>query len=247
MLMREWGSPELERFVEALIDQSLEASLGSLVKGIVHNFNGTLQVLSMKLELLQTMLRKEGIPPSSSTWTKTEECLAQLDRLQKMVEMLSQKASVEETEEMVPIRLNELLEEELSFLNHDLFFKHQVELQTSFASTLPPLKGRPLEIRLGLGNLIRNGIEAMEGSSVKKLTVATESRDHDLWVTIEDTGCGITKEIEPSLFTPFFTTKGGRHKGLGLFIARKVLTPYGASFHYRSGGGTTVFSVRLSL
>jgi C4-dicarboxylate-specific signal transduction histidine kinase len=60
---------------------------------------------------------------------------------------------------------------------------------------------------------------------------------------IRDTGCGISEEIKPDLFKPFCTSKGGKHPGLGLFISRELLTPYGASFSYSSGAGETTFSV----
>lgn len=238
---------QVEKAFQALVDQSREASLGSLANGIIHNFNGMLQILSMKLELLQSALRKENLSPSSSAWAKTEECFAQLEKLQRMIEVLSARVSSADGEQPTSVQLNKLLEEELSFLNHDLFFKHQVQLETSFSSSLPSLQGNPFDFRLGLGNLIRNGIEAMKESRLKELSVETESRDRQLRVTVRDTGCGIPKEIEPSLFQPFVTTKGGRHKGLGLFLARRVLSPYGASFRFRSGGGTTVFSVIFPL
>ncbi len=56
--MEETLSREMEKLLEALVDQSREASLGLLASGIIHNLNGTLQILSMKLELLQGALRK---------------------------------------------------------------------------------------------------------------------------------------------------------------------------------------------
>jgi signal transduction histidine kinase len=62
---------------------------------------------------------------------------------------------------------------------------------------------------------------------------------------IKDTGCGISEEIKPDLFKPFCTSKGGKHHGLGLFISRELLTPYGASFSFFSRAGETTFSVRF--
>jgi signal transduction histidine kinase len=42
-------------------------------------------------------------------------------------------------------------------------------------------------------------------------------------VQVTDNGPGVTKEIRPRLFTPFFTTKpAGQGKGLGLFISRDI-------------------------
>ena len=66
-------------------------------------------------------------------------------------------------------------------------------------------------------------------------------------VTIRDTGCGIPQEVKPSLFKPFCGNKGGRHSGVGLYIARELLTRYGASFQYSSQKGETIFEVSFPI
>ncbi|NWF57543.1 MAG: sensor histidine kinase, partial [Syntrophaceae bacterium] len=92
-------------------------------------------------------------------------------------------------------------------------------------------------------NLIQNSLEAMEGSPRKELILRTRAQGTQVQVIIQDTGCGISDEVKPHLFEPFFTTKGGNRAGLGLFVARILLAPYGASFGYSSREAETIFEV----
>ena len=76
-----------------------------------------------------------------------------------------------------------------------------------------------------------------------ELTVKTQVKGDRVLVAIKDTGCGISEEIKPRLFKAFSGSKGGRHQGVGLYIAHKLLTPYGGSFQYSSRKGETTFEV----
>ncbi|MGZ8998485.1 MAG: PAS domain-containing sensor histidine kinase [Allosphingosinicella sp.] len=72
-------------------------------------------------------------------------------------------------------------------------------------------------------NLIRNAIEAMSGSPVRRIGISS-CRDHDgqIRITVEDSGPGLSPEIAKCLFEPFKTTKpGGR--GLGLSICHAIV------------------------
>jgi len=238
---------EPEKLLSAFIDRYRYSTLGTFVKGIIHNLNGSIQILSMQMELLQRMLIKEGkrIPPGIQD--QVEQCLEQIDNFKTMVEGLIQKGVHEDQDTPQMIQLNDLLEEELSLLKHNLFFKHQVRSQKLFSDPLPPLKGYHVDFSQGFFNLIQNAIEAMENSSRKELTLITEKKDDQIKVVIKDTGCGFSADMKPNLFKPFFTNKGGKHQGLGLFISREILRPYGASFVYSSQQGETIFEVSFPL
>jgi signal transduction histidine kinase len=71
--------------------------------------------------------------------------------------------------------LNQILEEELTLLHHNLFFKHQIKVKKSFAGSLPKFKGYDPDIRRGLLNLIQNAVESMETSAGKELEIKTVS------------------------------------------------------------------------
>jgi len=236
---------QTEKLFSAFLDRYRNSTLGSLVKGIIHNLNGSLQVLSVQLELLQGTLLKEGDKISPSLNVKTGQCLEQLDKMRAILETLMGKGTHDDQEGPQAIYLNDLLEEELALQHHNLFFKHHIQAVKSFSRPLPPLKGYYLDFSQGLSNLIQNAVEAMEQTPTKELVVATFVRDGQVQVMIRDTGCGISEEIKPDLFKPFCTSKGGKHPGLGLFISRELLTPYGASFSYSSRAGETTFSVHF--
>lgn len=230
-----------EKVFSAFVGLYRSSALGTQVKGILHNLNGSLQILSMQVELLQGTFSKQREDLNASAQEKLERCQGQIEKMRTVVEILSRRGSEEEGPRTVYV--NDLIGEELSFLNHNLFFKHEVEVRKSLGLKLPPLRVDPADLRDGLSNLLLNAIEAMESASRKELTVRTELESGQLRVVIRDTGCGIPEEVRRQLFQPFFTTKGGRHQGLGLFLARRLLIPWGGSIQFSSREGETIFSV----
>lgn len=234
---------QAEKFLPAFVDQYRRSALGSLVKGVVHNLNGLLQVLSLQLELLQKACQQEE-RVRTFLFPKVARCQEQLEKMRLQVEVLFQKGVRDEQEGPQPIQLNELLEENLALLHHDLFFKHRVKVRKEFAPQLRPVHGSYIDFSQAFWNLLQNALEAMEESCWKELTVATGERRGWLQVSIRDTGCGIPEGIRPLLFQPFVTSKEG-HYGLGLFFSRLLLGRYGATFRVSSREGGTVLSVRL--
>jgi len=241
------ANQQVDKLFSAYVDRYRYSALGFLVRGVSHNLNGVLQILSMQMELLQGLALKEGEKLSIPISTKIEKCVEQVERMKGLVETLIQKSSHDELDIPQMIYLNDLLEEELSLRYHDLFFKHEIKVKKVFDSKLPPLKGYYSEFSEALFHLIQNGIEAMERTPQKKLTVMTQTDDQSIQVMIRDTGEGISEEVRPHLFQPFFTTKKGKHYGLGLFMAKNLLTSYHSSLDFNSKEGETTFSVSFPL
>jgi len=235
--------PQAEKLLSAFIERYRHATLGRLLQGVLHNLNGSLQVLSMQMELLERMAGRQEGGVSPEIQGQIAKCLEQLDQFQVTLDVLLQKGVHDDQSEHQMVSLNDLLEEELSILHHNLFFKHHVRIHKAFAASLPLLKGSYPNFSQGLLPLIENAVEAMADSERKELTIVTGLQGNRIQVQIKDTGDGIPEDVQANLFKPFFTTKAGNHPGLGLYVARTLLSPYGASFHCSSGGGETVFEV----
>lgn len=93
-------------------------------------------------------------------------------------------------------------------------------------------------------NVINNAIQAMEGRG--RLELRIEEEGDEAVVTIADDGPGIPDAIKARIFEPFFTTKPpGTGSGLGLDIARSILTEHGGSLSFTSEAGRTAFVARL--
>ena len=95
---------------------------------------------------------------------------------------------------------------------------------------LPPVLADPEAIRRALANLIDNAAEAMQGSLLRVLGVASSLSEDggSVEIVVSDTGHGLTDEIRERLFLPFNSTKQ-RGTGLGLSIAAKIVQEHGGS------------------
>jgi signal transduction histidine kinase len=96
------------------------------------------------------------------------------------------------------------------------------------------------QLTRALGNILQNAAEA-GAKSVKVSIQPTEERGI-LEIVIEDDGAGMDKEVMRKAWSPFFTTRGVEHHGLGLPATMHVVSQ--AQGHItlvsEAGKGTTV-------
>jgi signal transduction histidine kinase len=66
-------------------------------------------------------------------------------------------------------------------------------------------------------------------------------------ITISDNGVGIALQARTRLFEPFFSTKGSKGTGVGLWVSRSLITKHGGAIRVKSstvpGHSGTMFSV----
>lgn len=97
-------------------------------------------------------------------------------------------------------------------------------------------------VEAAIANLVDNSLQ--HGASCVTLRCATTGTDLD--IIIADDGPGISEGNIQNIFTPFFTTRresGGT--GLGLVIARALLTAHGGSIEYVPAARGACFKLRL--
>ncbi len=90
------------------------------------------------------------------------------------------------------------------------------------AGPLPVEMSAPL-FEWVMENLIKNAVDAMEGSG--SISVKTFSDSNRACVTVTDTGKGIPRKNHKTVFNPGFTTKK-RGWGLGLALAKRIVEQY---------------------
>jgi signal transduction histidine kinase len=97
-----------------------------------------------------------------------------------------------------------------------------------------------------LVNLLNNAADAMSQTRQRLVTVTAQRETHGtVRISVADTGSGITPEDAGRVFTPFFSTKGERGNGLGLYIARSTVEEHGGTIAMQTGEGGTVFTICL--
>jgi two-component system, NtrC family, nitrogen regulation sensor histidine kinase NtrY len=102
-----------------------------------------------------------------------------------------------------------------------------IAVRSDLAPSLPPVKADSELMRQVLANLIDNAAEAMEGSRIRQLRLATRAvSDGDaVEIEISDSGHGISPADKDKLFLPHFSTKE-RGTGLGLAIASRIIAEH---------------------
>ncbi|MEE4114593.1 MAG: ATP-binding protein [Marinilabiliaceae bacterium] len=73
-----------------------------------------------------------------------------------------------------------------------------------------------------LTNILRNAIEAMTESDMKKLKIRTLAEEGRVLVEISDSGKGIPPDDLENIFTPFYTTRE-KGMGIGLSLSRQIM------------------------
>jgi signal transduction histidine kinase len=103
----------------------------------------------------------------------------------------------------------------------------------------------PVQLELALLNLITNSVDAM--ASGGKLTVRLDRVNQRFRLEIEDTGSGVPPDLLGHIFDPWVTTKAqGKGSGLGLSIARQVVTSHGGTIRAQNRPGKgAVFTIDL--
>jgi PAS domain S-box-containing protein len=218
-------------------------SLGELTASIAHEVNQPLGAVMANAEACMSWLHAE--PPNM------KEARAALERISRdgarageVIRRVRALAKKTETK-MVPLDLNDLLTEALTFLQHELLGAGVV-LRMEPASALPLILADKVQLQQVILNLVLNAIEAMQPVSDRphELVIRSEQVDpQQLRVTVADAGVGFSAASAGQLFNTFFTTKSSG-LGMGLSICRSIIglhggriwaapnVPYGAAIQF---------------
>ncbi|MBV8189621.1 MAG: PAS domain S-box protein [Alphaproteobacteria bacterium] len=218
------------------------AGLAELAASIAHEVNQPLAAVVTNSHACRRWLAAE--PPNLARATMAAERIirdanAAADVVSRVRALFKQTAP-----NMAPVDLNEVIGEVCGLLADDIAAR-KVRIELGLGKGLPPVPADRVQLQQVLVNLIRNGMEAMDGlAGPKVLTIATRSEEGAaVALEVRDHGSGIA---DPNgIFEPFFTTKA-QGMGMGLAISRSIVEAHGgriAAAHADPAG--TVFTVVL--
>ncbi|MCU7945339.1 MAG: ATP-binding protein, partial [Candidatus Thiodiazotropha sp. (ex Cardiolucina cf. quadrata)] len=125
-----------------------------------------------------------------------------------------------------PLKLDKLICEVADLYRGSRNVKFEIELMADKAR----VEADSLRIRQVVHNLVKNAIEALEGSKKGKVSLISRvlSRDdHPYYeIRVQDNGPGFPEEMMQQLFEPYVTSKT-KGTGLGLAIVKKIVEEHG--------------------
>ncbi len=120
-----------------------------------------------------------------------------------------------------------------------------IALRTEIPEQLPPVLLNARGLVHALWNLVINARQAIQGDG--SITMRCGEDRHQVWLEVQDTGGGMTQEVQERIFDPYFTTKPpGQGTGLGLTaVARFVRGSNGLIQVDSQVGRGTTFRLRF--
>ncbi len=246
-----------KKLLEERLNQSekLEA-IGQLAGGIAHDFNNQLGGIAGYAELLISKT-KNTIPIAADY---AEKILLSVKRSSDLTQQLlayarKGKHLSEQT------NIHDILSEVTNLLSHSI--DKRVTISNDLNAHRSYILGDSTQIQNAILNIALNARDAMpQGGTLHfstKNTMIDALDTHPqaslninaeyIQLTIEDTGTGISKEIQKNIFDPFFTTKGeGKGTGMGLAAVYGTIKNHdGTITVYSEEGYGTTFNIYLPI
>jgi len=203
-----------------LIKSNKLAQIGYRVEGIVHNINSPLNSIFGFAQFLKRSIGEND---------DLEKILSNAGSISRMMKSLLQKIKEDDISMRRLVNINSVVKQELEQLEHNIYFKHHITLETEFCKESWEIDAVFGDISQCVTNILNNAVDSMKESDNKYLWVKTFSRDNLVGVEISDTGEGIKDENRGKIFEPSFTTKKdkkGGGFGLGLAITKNIVERY---------------------
>jgi len=244
---------EIEGCIEMSVDitemrrlQPQLASIGLLVGSISHGIKGLLSGLDGGIYLINTGLEKDRPERVEKGWDMVQRNVAGIRSMvldilyyAKDRELVVSDVNVE----ALASELREVVNKKASDLG--------IELEIDSGVEDGAFQGDYKAIRSMLVNILENSLEACRSEQQKNAhRVSLRARRTPPWMVfeIEDNGIGMDRETREKIFSLFFSSKGIKGTGLGLFIANKIVDRHGGTIEVESEPGRgTRFLVRLPL
>lgn len=204
-----------------------------LSKETAHQLGTPISSLMAWMELLE----ESGVSP---------ETVAEMNKdVKRLSTIASRFSKIGSKPSMEPHDLNEIVGHAAEYMSSRISRRISLKVNpwnSPLTVTLsPPLTEWVME------NLIKNAVDAMEGSG--NITVDIRPEKNTAVIEITDTGKGIARKNQKAIFNPGFTTKS-RGWGLGLTLTKRIIEDYHGGLIYvkksELGVGTT-FAIELPL
>ena len=223
-----------EKMQAQMADYEKLSALSQVALGAAHEINNPLLGITSYIELL---IEEEK---DVERRTHAKQVLDSAYRISETIKGLLNFARPSPPS-FTKININKLINETISFLNHQPLFR-KIQINKQLVESLPHITADGNQIRQVLLNIFLNSGQAMTDGGTITVTTQKVKFEEQIEIKITDTGMGISEDDLKHVFDPFFTTKKGEGTGLGLSISYSYVKNHNGQIVINSspGSGTDV-------
>jgi signal transduction histidine kinase/FixJ family two-component response regulator len=207
--------------------QSHLSNLGLLIGSISHGIKGLLTGLDGGMYMVESGFAKENSEQIMEGWQTVQLTVS---RIRNMVLDILYYAKERDLKwERVDV---------LSFVRDvALAVQHKAQNQgvkfvKAFDRSVGQFEVDPGVVRSALINFLENAVDACVDDKVKEehhVVFGVSQDENNIIFEVQDNGVGMDQETQENLFTLFFSSKGLRGTGLGLYVSNKIIRQHGGA------------------
>ncbi len=226
----------LQKTQGELVRAEQVAAIGEMAARLAHDLRNPLVTIGA----WACDLKDEADDPETVQHA-AEIIASEANDLEEILSMLIEPLAQRELQ-LAPVDLNALVINRARLCESG-FEERGIEIDLSLADDLPPIRGDIAQLRRSLQNLLDNAADAMpEGGTVQ---ISTGQNEENIWLRIEDTGVGLSNDIDERIFDAFYTTKH-YGSGIGLAVVWDTIRLHGFDIEVESSPGEgTAFIIQI--
>ena len=209
---------------QELMHASRLSAMGEMASGIAHELNQPLTAVMNYTRAARRRLDRDEVDPTPIA-DLVDKAGQQAERAAEIIKRL--RGFIKKDESVRRLEPINAIVEEAAALALIGASDRDIELIFSLDDALPSVLIDRIEVQQVVLNILRNAIEAFEGSGERKIRIATwAASPRQIQVDIKDNGPGLAPGVEDNPFRPFQTTKEDG-LGIGLAISRTIIDAHG--------------------
>lgn len=230
---------EARQHIEQLAHADRLNMLGEMTVGIAHEINQPLTAISLYAQAGKRFFEKTDHEKLPEVFDKLSEHAQRAGAVIERMQMMSKRG-----DRIMEITDSKALIEEIVKLAEAEARIRDITIKVKIDTNLPSVLVDKVQIQQVVLNLLRNGMEAMTSIDCQNgniILLQAQFKDN-IEVSVVDSGCGVSRQVEDKLFTPFSSTKENG-MGMGLSISQAIISEHGGQlrFHNNNITGATFF------
>jgi len=222
--------------------QSHLASLGLMIGSISHGIKGLLTGLDGGIYILDSGFAKKNEVQIKEGWDVVKLTVERIRKMITDILFYAKERDLRIERHNVRNFLEKITKELKPKMN-----SQKIKFVNAFDPELGEFEVDVTYVHSAILNIIENAIDACIRDQTKRShKIILGARKHEEKITIEiiDNGIGMDSETQDKIFTPFFSSKGTKGTGLGLFIANAIIEQHGGEINVKSNiGQGTLFHI----